>query len=88
MRPIHFVLNGVKSYFGEIKLSTKSHLSEGYIEAFIECTSIRKPEIVTIRLPHPENRRPTKVYGGTYNEATETLIISGFSGKANVKIEF
>lgn len=82
------MLNGVKSYFGEIKLSTKSHLSEGYIEAFIECTSIRKPEIVTIRLPHPENRRPTKVYGGTYNEATETLIISGFSGKANVKIEF
>lgn len=81
-------LSDVQSYFGKINLETSSHVTDGYIEATIVCDSDRKPGTVAIRLPHPKNNRPIKVTGGVYDEKTETVIISSFTGKANVRLEY
>lgn len=82
------LLDGVKSYFGDLKLSAKSNINQGFIEASIECRGDRKPQSVTIRLPHPGNKHPLNVTGGTYDEKTETITVSGFNGSARVKVEF
>ena len=54
----------------------------------IECNSDRKPAEVKIRIPHPDGKTPSKVTGGIYDKATETVTIKPFSGKAEVRIEF
>jgi hypothetical protein len=82
------VLDDVQSYFGKIKLITKSNVSKGYIEAFISCNDVKKPRIVTLRLPHPQNRKPVKVTGGVYDPLTETVKLDSFSGSGSVKLEF
>ncbi len=82
------VLDGAASYFGKIKLTAKSNVAKGYIEAAVECPGDRKPRIVTIRLPHPENKHPKKVTGGTYDAKTETITITNFSGTGHVRVEF
>ena len=53
-------LNNVESYFGPIKLSVNSGLDQGFITADIQCNSFTKPDTVTIRLPHPEGKKPKK----------------------------
>lgn len=82
------LLDGVKSYFGDIKLSAKSNTGQDFIEASIECRGDRKPRTVTIRLPHPENRRPVNVTGGTYDEKTETITVGSFNGTARIRLDF
>lgn len=82
------VLEGVKSYFGDIQLKTKSSTNAGLIEATVECAGNRKPATVTVRIPHPENKRPSKVTGGTYDAETETVVIAGFNGSARISVEF
>ncbi len=81
-------LDGVKSYFGALNLKTKSNVDKGYIEASVECPGSRKPGVVTVRLPHPENKRPVHVTGGTYDEKTETVTVSSFNGKALIRLDF
>lgn len=82
------LLDGVWSYFGPLRVEAKSNLTEGYIEATVESTGDRKPETVRVRLPHPDNRKPVQVKGGTYDEKTESVIVSNFSGKATVRLTF
>lgn len=81
-------LQGVRSYFGKVNLKVKSNTAKGYIEASVECPRDRKPRTVTIRLPHPDHKRPSKVTGGTYNEKTETITVNQFNGVAQVRVEF
>lgn len=81
-------LNGVGSYFGSIDLKAKSSINNGYIDASIVCNTERKPKTVTIRLPHPENKKPVKVTGGEYDDKTETITIRSFTGTANVRAEY
>jgi hypothetical protein len=76
------------SYFGPFSLRVDSHVKEGYIEAVIHCNTNRKPGIVTIRLPHPEGKKPSKTEGGMYNESSETVTIHSFSGQAILRMEF
>lgn len=81
-------LNGVQSYFGTLDVKVKSEIKKGYMEAVIQCHSDRKPEVVTIRLPHPEFKKAIQVTGGEYNHATETVTVKSFTGKASVRIKY
>lgn len=81
-------LDGVKSYFGNVVFSAKSEVNKGFIEASVECSEERKPATVTIRLPHPENKRPSKVAGGVYDPEKETITIENFSGSAQIRLDF
>jgi hypothetical protein len=76
------------SYFGPISLQVNAKPKDGFIEAAISCNSISKPQRVIIRLPHPEGKKAIKVTGGTYDPATESILIQDFSGTANVKAVF
>ncbi|RQP08399.1 MAG: hypothetical protein EAS52_25185 [Parapedobacter sp.] len=82
------VLDGVQSYFGPLKLSVKSAVNNGIIEAMIQCDTERKPGQVMLRLPHPEHKRPVNVVGGEYNEVTETVTIKSFGGSATIRLEY
>jgi len=81
-------LNGVRSYFGPLNIKVQSEIDKGYIEASIQCDSDRKPDEVTIRLPHPEGKKAVKVTGGDYDPDTETVHISTFSGNTSVRVEY
>ncbi len=82
------VLDGVQSYFGPLRVQAKSHVGAGYIEATVESTGDRKPETVRIRLPHPNHSKPVQVDGGTYDEKTESVVVTNFNGKATVRLTF
>ena len=81
-------LNNVQSYFGPLTVKVNSKISQGYIEATIQCNSERKPQEVTIRLPHPAGKKARKVIGGEYNPVTETVTVKTFNGKADVRAEY
>ncbi|WP_345030950.1 hypothetical protein [Ravibacter arvi] len=82
------LLEGVKSYFGEVTAKVSSNVEQGFIEAAIDCPGNKKPRTVTIRLPHPENKRPAAVTGGVYDEKSETVTIKDFNGSARVRVTF
>lgn len=82
------LLDGVWSYFGPIRVEATSNVNSGHIDASIECSTDRKPSVVRVRLPHPENKKPVQVIGGTYDEKTETVIVSDFDGTASVRLVF
>jgi len=80
--------NNVQSYFGPLNVKVKSEIKKGYIEASIKCNSVRKPSIVTIRLPHPDAKKAVKVTGGEYDPDTETVKVGSFNGNALVRVEY
>ena len=80
--------NNVSSYFGALSFKVESCLDEGYIKATIECNSDRKPESVAIRIPHPDNKKPSEVIGGIYDFITETVTVKSFTGNAHVHVEY
>ncbi|WP_353125991.1 hypothetical protein [Parapedobacter pyrenivorans] len=82
------LLDGVWSYFGPLRVAAKSNVGKGVIEATVESIGNRKPDTVRIRLPHPDYKKPVRVIGGTYDEKTETVIVTSFTGKATVRLEF
>ncbi|RIH67304.1 hypothetical protein D1164_01350 [Mariniphaga sediminis] len=81
-------LKNVKSYFGNLNVKVVSLIESGTIEALIEVDMDRKPEQITIRLPHPSNLYPKRVVGGTYDKKTETVTIDNISSRTKVKLEF
>ena len=81
-------LGGVQSYFGKISARATSHVTDGYIEAVVSCDPQRKPATVTVRLPHPEYKKPVKVTGGIYDPATETVRITPGNGPTTIRLEF
>ncbi len=81
-------LKNVSSYFGPLSLQVDARTKAGFIEAAISCNSKNRPKNVVIRLPHPEGKRAIKATGGTYDAATESILIKDFSGTANVRLEF
>jgi hypothetical protein len=76
------------SYFGPVSFTVESNADRNNIVATIECNTDRKPGEVKIRIPHPEGQTPSKVTGGIYDKATETVTIKPFSGKADIKVEY
>jgi len=81
-------LKNVASSFGPLSLTVMSSIDKGFIEATIEGNSERMPKQVELRIPHPAGMRPVNVTGGIYDNASESVIIMPFTGKANIKIEF
>ena len=81
-------LNNVSSYFGPLNVKVNSAVNKGYIEAAVECKTVRGLKSVSIRLPHPDGKNPIKITGGVYNKETETVSIPSFNGAAHVKLEY
>jgi hypothetical protein len=81
-------LSNVASYFGPFSLSVISKVNAGCIEATFTCSSERMPQQVSLRIPHPAEKKPVKVIGGNYDPGSESVIISPFAGRSTVKIEF
>lgn len=82
------VLENVQSYFGPINARIQSHLGLGFIEATVSCTTDRKPEKLLIRVPHPQNKLPVKVTGGSFDPKTELVTVDAFKGEAQVRLEY
>ncbi len=83
------LLKGVGSYFGKLDIFAQSDLKNNCITAYIECKEKnRKPNHVIVRLPHPDGYTPNKVIGGIYNPKDESIIISNFTGKSEIKVLF
>ncbi|MDI4647060.1 hypothetical protein [Cohnella hashimotonis] len=81
-------LDGIATYFGSVSLRVESHLDRKEIVAKIVCRSDRKPNTVSIRLPHPEGTIPASVMGGTYAVARQTVLVERFDGKAEIALQF
>jgi hypothetical protein len=81
-------LKNASTYFGPLSLVVNSNINKGFIEAIIECNSERMPGQVVLRIPHPSEKRPVNITGGTYDYASESVSIMPFTGKASVKIEY
>ncbi len=81
-------LTNAASYFGPISLKVISLANQGRLTARVTCTSNRRPKAITLRLPHPENRRAVAVTGGAYDPVTETVRVDNFTGQAEVVLEF
>jgi len=81
-------LTNIATYFGPASLVVNSKLREGRIEATVTCATNRRPKEVRIRLPHPEGLKAVRVEGGSYDPATETVIVRGFRGKARIVVSF
>jgi hypothetical protein len=76
------------TYFGPLSLRVASEVEQGRITAIVDCDTDRKPTTVTLRLPHPNGLRATRVTGGVYDAETETVRIDGFTGHAEVVASF
>jgi len=81
-------LDRVASYFGPLSLSVQSRLREGYVEAEVEIPGRRRPRCVLLRLPHPDGAKATRVEGGVYDEAVETVRLEPFGRGAKVRVFF
>lgn len=81
-------LSDVATYFGSVTLQVESRLEQGIVVAKVTCKSDRKPDSLTIRLPHPEGINPTKVTGGTYSVSDESVRIDCFTGYAEITLNF
>jgi hypothetical protein len=81
-------LENVKSYFGAVTAKVNSQLEKGYIDVSVSCQDSRKPKDILVRIPHPENKKPTKVIGGEYDEKTEIVTVKSFNGQARIRLEY
>jgi hypothetical protein len=81
-------LKNVGSFFGNLSLSVESDLERGKIEAKVMCDSVRRPQRVTLRLPHPLGQKAVAVEGGQYLPEMETVILDEFQGSATVCLSF
>jgi hypothetical protein len=81
-------LKNVATYFGPLTVGIESKIATGVIEADVQCTGARHPSTVVIRLPHPGQRKPTRVEGGTYDPATESVRVARFTGRAKIRLFF
>jgi hypothetical protein len=81
-------LKNACSYFGSFDLKVQSDLKNKCIKADLKCNSDRLPAVITLRLPHPEGLKPSKVTGGNYDGQTESVIIQPFSGSVTVTLVY
>jgi hypothetical protein len=81
-------IDGMKSYFGPIRLSVHSELARRRIVARLECRSDHGPRRVKLRLPHPQGLKAVAARGGRYLPDEEAVLIDAFAGQADVTLEF
>lgn len=82
------ILDGVESYFGTLQIKVQSKINSGSIHATIDGAFTSVPGTVTIRIPHPDHKKPTSISGGIYDEKTETVTINHFNGSAAVQLRY
>jgi hypothetical protein len=76
------------SYFGQFSMEIESDIANGRITANIHFHSSRAPEVVDLRLPHPEGKRALRVSNGTYDSAKETVCATVSGSMLQVIVEF
>ncbi len=81
-------IDGAASYFGPISYRIESDLKNNRIKVKVECNSDRKPESINIRLPHPEGLKAKRTSAGTYNPATESVLVDSFNGSIELVVGF
>lgn len=81
-------LDGIATYFGAVTLNVESNLEQHEIVAKVVCRSDRKPNTVSIRLPHPEGAIPSRTVGGTYCPTGQNVLIERFDGNAEIVLRF
>ncbi|MCU6711200.1 hypothetical protein M6D81_21125 [Paenibacillus sp. J5C_2022] len=81
-------LDGIVTYFGEVTLRVESNLERNEIVAKVVCRSDRKPNTVSIRLPHPEGANPATIIGGSYSASRQTILVEQFDGNAEITLRF
>ena len=81
-------LGNVVSYFGPISVNVQVNREGNTIQGSIQCLSDRKPQKLSIRLPHPDYKKAQSVEGGTYNAEAEVLLIDEFAGRVEFKVDF
>ena len=75
-------------YFGHLSFRVESAIDEGYIKAYIKCSGGELPQILKIRLPHPEKIPAVCCEGGKYAADTECVVIDDFNGNAEILLKF
>lgn len=80
----------IKTYFGAVGFTVSSELSSGVIHVRVELISDGhpQPECVSIRIPHPEGKKATRVTAGQYDPAAETVTLTGFAEAAEFDVIF
>ena len=81
-------IDGMKSYFGPLRLSVRSELAQRRIVAHVECRSDHGPRRVRLRLPHPQGLKAVAADGGRYQPDEESVLIEAFTGRADVTLVF
>jgi hypothetical protein len=81
-------IDGMKSYFGPLRLSVRSELAQRRIVAHVECRSDHGPRHVRLRLPHPQGLKAVAADGGRYQPDEESVLIEAFTGRADVTLVF
>jgi hypothetical protein len=82
-------LNGLRSYFGQLKVSIESHVQQSQIRASIEVLGNGRPlQRVLLRLPHPEGKTALTCQGGSYDPEEELVTIAPWEGEAEVILEY
>ena len=80
----------LKTYYGDLSIAVDSHAASGAIHVTLSLTGtgFPQPEIVTIRLPHPEGLKAKHVTTGTYDPAAESVTLNILRGKAEFDLIF
>ncbi|MHB1458959.1 MAG: glucosidase family protein [Armatimonadota bacterium] len=81
-------IKNAATYFGNFTLKVESQVDSNRITAKIACVSDCRPARIELRLPHPQGRKARTAKGGTYDSVKESVIIEGFTGTADVVLEF
>jgi hypothetical protein len=76
------------SYFGPLSFCVESKVDEGSIEIKVTCDMDRNPKRLEIRIPHPQQKKATRLEGGTYDADRETAVIEDFTGTAKLTAFF
>jgi hypothetical protein len=85
-------LREVCTYFGKVGLRVQSRVDKGVIELSVDWDRKRAPEVINIRIPHPEGKRAVRVIGGEYLAESEVVRLRGKAGagagRAEVSLRF
>jgi hypothetical protein len=78
------------SRFGRLSVNVESNISQGTVCASIKLVDNfgRIPNEIAIRIPHPQGQKAISVSRGVYCEESEMIIISDFTGEADIVIKF
>ncbi|MFI5356324.1 MAG: hypothetical protein ACHQ4G_03215 [Opitutales bacterium] len=84
----HLSVSRAGSYFGPLSFAVTVSADGNEMRVTVDCPEARRPGTVEVRLPHPLGRRAVSVTSGTYDGASETLRLDGFTGHAEAVLHF